>query len=184
VQLGTELELVEHLKQNSLRSGGRFVLRSGEVSSWYLEGRNTTFDGRGALLVGRAVLAVLDPDVDVVGGMTQGADPVALACAMVGALEGRSLRAFSVRKEEKTHGTGGRLVGPVRAGDRAAVVEDTSTTGGALLEVLDVLADAGVEVIQVVVVADRSGGRVAELLAARRLPYRALVTPPDLGVEG
>lgn len=173
--------LVNSLR-SAVRTDGPFMLRSGESSDWYLDARQATFDGEAAVAVGRAVLAELQPQVEAVGGMTMGADPVAVSTAVLAALEGRRLRAFSIRKQAKGHGTGGRLVGPVAAGDRVAVLEDTTTTGGALLEALEVALSEGLVVVQALALVDRSGGRVAELVAERGVPYRALVLPTDLGV--
>jgi orotate phosphoribosyltransferase len=113
-----------------------------------------------------------------------GADPIAVATAVVGQLEGRRLSAFSVRKAAKSHGIGGRLVGPVEKGDRATVVEDTTTTGGALCEAVEVVLEAGLFVLQAVALVDRSGGAAAERLAALSVPYLSLVSPADLGVAG
>jgi len=175
--------LVAHLRAHALRTDGPFTLRSGAVSTWYLDARQTTFHGEGAGVVARSVLGVLVAGVEAVGGMTLGADPIAVATALVGTAAGRPLRAFSIRKAEKEHGAGGRLVGPVAPGDRVAVVEDTTTTGGALLEAIDVLEAAGVEVLQAVALVDRSGGSVASRLRARHIPYVALVLPEHLGVE-
>jgi orotate phosphoribosyltransferase len=118
-----------------------------------------------------------------VGGMTMGADPIAVATALVSSQRGRPLRAFSIRKEAKGHGTGGRLVGPARPGDAVAVLEDTTTTGGALLEAIEVARAVGLEVVQGVSLVDRSGGRVAVLMAAAGVPYTALALPVDLGVS-
>jgi orotate phosphoribosyltransferase len=179
--------LIEHLRRYSLRTDGPFVLRSGAVSSWYLDARQTSYSGDGGLLVGEAVLAALDPNAQALGGMTMGADPVAVATAVVAAGKGRPLRSFSVRKEVKVHGiasdTGmGRLVGPVRPGDRVTVIDDTVTTGGALLEAAGVLGAAGVDVIQAVVLVDRSNGLVAERTRRLGIPFVALLTPDDLGV--
>lgn len=173
--------LADHLRRHALRTG-EFVLRSGARSTWYVDARETTFSGEGARLVASAVLEVLDPAVTALGGPTQGADPIAVATAVVAAGEGRSLKAFSVRARAKEHGLGGRLVGPVGPEDRVAVVEDTTTTGGSLLETVDVLAAAGISVIQGLTLVDRSGGRVAEAFAERAIPYRALLLPADLGV--
>ncbi len=173
--------LVAHLVSRALRTDGPFTLSSGEVSDWYLDGRQTTYDGDGARLVGRCILAVLDEDVTAVGGMTMGADPVAVATAV---LADRPLKAFSIRKQAKGHGTGGRLVGPVGPTDRVAVVEDTVTTGRAMVEAIEVLRSAGIEVAQAVVVVDRSAGSAARRLAALGVPLVALVTPEELGVVG
>jgi len=173
--------LVEHLKTHALRTDGPFQLSSGGVSSWYLDGRQTTFDGTGAQLVGAAVAELLDDDVTAVGGLTMGADPVAVATAMAGA--DRDLKAFSIRKEAKDHGTGGRLVGPITTEDRVALVDDTITTGGAFIDASDALTEAGVTVVQAIAVVDRSGGVVERRLAERGIPFTAVVVPADLGVE-
>lgn len=179
---GVNGDLAAHLRSHALRTGD-FVLRSGARTTWYVDARATTFTGEGAALAAEAVLGVLDPAVTALGGLTQGADPIAVAAALVGTARGRPLKAFSVRAQAKDHGTGGRLVGPVGPGDRVAVVEDTTTTGGSLLEAADVLGAAGIEVVQAVVLVDRSGGRAAAAFVARGIPYRALLGPADLGVE-
>jgi orotate phosphoribosyltransferase len=173
--------LADHLRSHALRIGD-FTLRSGMRSDWYVDARATTFCGEGARLVAAAVLSILDPGVTALGGPTQGADPIAVATAVVAAGEGRSLKAFSVRSRAKEHGVGGRLVGSVGREDRVAVVEDTTTTGGSLLEAVDVLAGEGITVVQGIVLVDRSGGRVGEAFAAWGIPYRALLLPVDLGV--
>lgn len=174
--------LIAHLREHAIRTDGPFTLRSGRVVSWYLDARQTTFDGAGAAIVGEAVLEVLD-DVEAVGGMTMGADPIAVATAITAARQGRPMRAFSIRKEAKGHGTGGRLVGPVHAGDRVAVVEDTTTTGGAFFEAIDVAGAEGLKIVQAVVLVDRSGGKTGDGMDSRGIPYRALLSPSDLGLE-
>ncbi len=173
--------LIAHLVSRALRTDGPFTLSSGEVSDWYLDGRQTTYDGEGGRLVGRCVLTVLDEDVTAVGGMTMGADPVAVATAV---LADRPLKAFSIRKQVKGHGAGGRLVGPIGPGDRVAVVEDTVTTGGAMVEAVEVLRAAGIDVAQAIVLVDRSAGTAARRLAGLGIPLVALATPEELGVAG
>jgi orotate phosphoribosyltransferase len=175
--------LVEHLRAHAVRTDGPFTLRSGAVSDWYIDARQTTFDGAGAITVGEAVLDALDPEVGAVGGLTMGADPIAVATAVAGARAGRPLRAFSVRKETKDHGMGGRLVGPVAPGDVVAVLEDTTTTGSAMFDAIEALSDRGIRIAQVITLVDRSLGIAAAKVAAAGIPYLALVVPQDLGVE-
>ena len=126
-----------------------------------------------------AVLEVVSPRAVAVGGMTMGADPIAVATAT---WSGGKLNAFSIRKSDKDHGTGGRLVGPVGPGDSVIILEDTTTTGGALLEAVEVALDAGLAVIQAISLFDRSGSTVATLMVERGIPYLALATPSELGV--
>ncbi len=174
--------LIDHLIAHAVRTDGPFVLRSGETSSWYIDARQTTFSGRGAMAVGEAVLAHVPDDAVAVGGMTMGADPIAVATAIAAAGHGRDLAAFSIRKESKDHGVGGRLVGPVRPGDRVVALEDTTTTGSALAEAIVALREAGVEVIGAVALVDRSSGAAAGRMDALGVPYLAVVEPSDLGV--
>ncbi|GMQ93430.1 MAG: orotate phosphoribosyltransferase [Acidimicrobiia bacterium] len=172
-----------HLREHAVRTDGPFTLRSGEESSWYIDARQTTFSGEGSKLVGAAVLEEVPDGVDAVGGMTMGADPIAVATAMVAADSGTDLVSFSVRKNAKDHGVGGRLVGPVDAGSRVVALEDTTTTGTTLVEAIEVLQDAGVEVIKAVALVDRSDGTTARRVEALGIPYVAIVTPQDLGME-
>lgn len=176
-------ELVAHLKTHSLRTDGPFTLRSGAQSAWYLDARQTTFDGGGARAVAAAVLDVVEPMVVAVGGMTMGADPIAVATAMLADERGRPMRAFSIRKAEKAHGTGGRLVGPVGPGDRVAILEDTTTTGGAVAEAVEVANSEGLVVAQVIALVDRSDGAALARFADLGLRFDALVSPEDLGVS-
>lgn len=175
--------LIDHLRSHAVRTDGPFILRSGATSDWYIDARQTTFSGDGARAVGAAVLEVIPADVVAVGGMTMGADPIAIATAMVAAESGRTMRAFSIRKESKGHGVGGRLVGPVGSGDRVVVLEDTTSTGAALREAIEALRTEGVVVVCAVSLVDRSDGATASLMERIGVSYTALVVPSDLGVE-
>ena len=180
---GVPAALVDHLRTHSLFTDGPYTLRSGAVSSWYIDARRTTYSGVGGRAVGDAVLGALDPDVTAVGGMTMGADPIAIATAVCAVSAGRAIDSFSIRKEAKGHGMGGRIVGPVSDGAVVAIVDDTVTTGGALTEAIDVVRDAGITVRQVLTLVDRSGGAVADRIAALGIGYRALIPVTALGVD-
>ncbi len=172
--------LVAHLRDHSLRTDGPFTLRSGAVSDWYMDARQTTFSGDGIWAVGEAVTALLDPQVEAIGGLTMGADPIAFAAAAYASQHGRPLDAFSVRKVAKDHGLGGRLVGAVTSGAKICLIDDTSTTGGAMFEALESVLEEGLEVIQSIVLFDRSGSVVSDGMQERGIPYVAALTPEDL----
>ena len=176
-------ELISHLRTYAVRTDGPFTLRSGAVSDWYLDARQTTFSGRGARLVGEVVLAHIDARSQAVGGLTMGADPVAIATAIAADANGRDLVAFSIRKEAKTHGTGGRLVGPVAPGTPVTILEDTTSTGGAMVEAIGAAREAGLEIVHALALIDRSGGAAAERMTPLGVSYSAIITPADLGVE-
>ena len=171
--------LIDHLLKHAVRRGD-FVLKSGQRSDWFIDAKQTTCRPEGMLLVADALLAALPDDVTALGGLTMGADAVAFATAGIAAARGRPLRAFSVRKEEKDHGAGGRIAGALDPGDRVAITEDAVTRGVSMLEAADVVRAAGAEPVLLVPVVDR-GGTVTDLAAAAGLPVHALVTAPDLG---
>lgn len=101
-------------------------------------------------------------DVDSVGGLTLGADPVSYAISYASARDGRPVRAFTVRKEAKSHGTGKLIEGPFRATDKVVVIEDVITTGGSALRAIDAIRGAGATILGVLAVVDREeGGRDA-----------------------
>ncbi|MBA3281453.1 MAG: orotate phosphoribosyltransferase [Acidimicrobiia bacterium] len=171
--------LVEHLLAHSVRTGD-FVLKSGKHSTWFIDAKQTTCSPEGMLLVAEAALAELPPDVTAVGGLTMGADAAAFAIAAVAATQGRMLRAFSVRKEVKEHGGGGRIAGALEPGDRVAITEDAVTRGVSMLEAAEVVRQAGAIPVLLLPVVDR-GGTVTAMAGELGLPVRALVSAPDLG---
>lgn len=173
--------LVAHLLTHSVRTGD-FVLKSGKHSGWFVDAKQTTCRPDGMLLVADAVLGVLPDGVDAIGGLTMGADAVAFSVAAVAALRARPLRSFSVRKEEKDHGAGGRIAGALEPGDRVVVTEDAVTRGVSLLDAAAVVRDAGAEPVLLLAVVDR-GGTVAAMAAEAGLEFRALVTAPELGQD-
>jgi len=173
--------LVDHLRKYSVRTG-TFTLKSGRTSSWFIDSKQTICRPDGILLVADALLAVLPADVTAIGGLTMGADPVAFGVAAIAATRGRPLRSFSVRKEEKDHGGGGRIAGALEPGDRVAITEDTVTRGASVLEAASVVRAAGAFPVIVIPVVDR-GGTCAARCAAEGIAYRAIVTAPDLGFE-
>ena len=161
---------------------GRVTLSSGQEADYYVDLRRITLHGEAAPLVGEVMLDLVeDLDVDAVGGLTMGADPVATAMLHAAARQGRALDAFVVRKAEKTHGLQQRVEGPSVAGRRVLVVEDTSTTGGSPLTAVHALRESGAEVVAVAVIVDRASG-AEEALRAQGLDYRAAYGLTDLGL--
>jgi orotate phosphoribosyltransferase len=136
----------------------------------------------GLALIGPLALAALrdvDWRVQAVGGLTLGADPISYAIAYASADTASPLRAFTVRKEAKAHGTGRLIEGPFHAGDRVAVIEDVITTGGSALRAVEAVRAAGGMVAGVLALVDREeGGRDA--LVSAGLPVVALARASDI----
>ncbi|MDE3044705.1 MAG: orotate phosphoribosyltransferase [Acidobacteriota bacterium] len=176
---GERERVLAHLLAHSVRRGD-FTLKSGRRSSWFIDSKMTICASESMLDVATLVLAELDDDVNAIGGMTMGADGVSFITAGVAATRGRALRAFSIRKEVKDHGAGGRIAGALREGDRVVLTEDTVTRGTTLMDAVRVVREVGASVSLVLAVVDR-GGTVTELAAREGLPFKALFRAPDLG---
>lgn len=136
----------------------------------------------GLALIGPLALATLRGAgwaVDAVGGLTLGADPISYAIAYASAGAPPMVRAFTVRKEAKSHGTGKLVEGPFQSGDRVAVIEDVITTGGSALRACEALGAAGATIVGVLALVDREeGGR--EALESAGLSVLALTTATEI----
>lgn len=161
-------QLLRLLREKSYRyrPDQPFKLVSGRLSPYYVDCRPTTFSAQGLALIGEVFYERLrELQVDAVGGLTLGADPIAHAVALTSYLKGRPINSFSVRKQAKEHGTGGLVVGDVRPGERVVIVEDVVTTGGSTLKAIAAARDYGLQVVKVLILVDREEGgreRVAE----------------------
>lgn len=161
---------------------GTVTLSSGKEADYYVDLRRVTLDAKAAPLIGRVMLDLTkDWEYDAVGGLTLGADPVALSMLHAAAARGRELDAFVVRKAEKTHGLQRRIEGPDIKGRRVLAVEDTSTTGGSVLTAVEALREAGAEVIGVAVIVDRATG-AKERVEAEGCGYLFAYGLDDLGL--
>ena len=173
--------LLSLLAERSARRG-QFTLASGRQSTLYIDARLTTMSPDGLALIGPLALGAIRSagwDVDAIGGLTLGADPVSYAIAYASASTDAPLRAFTVRKEAKAHGTGRLIEGPFREGDRVVVIEDVITTGGSALRAVEAIHAAHGVVIGVLALVDREeGGR--EALESAGLSVLSLARASDI----
>jgi len=169
--------LIALLAERSAKRG-QFTLASGKRSTFYIDARLTTMSPEGLSIIGPLALSVLEESnwrVDAIGGLTLGADPISYAISYASAQSSQPLRAFTVRKEVKDHGTGRLLEGPFRRGDRVAVIEDVITTGGSALRAIEAVRAADGIVAGVLALVDREeGGR--QTIEEAGVPVVALVT--------
>src|SRR5688500_17942717 len=156
--------LIALLATRSTRRG-QSTLGVGKTSAVYIDARLTTMRPDGLSLSGAIGLATLRNEswqIDAIGGLTLGADPIAYAISYASAASEKPLRAFTVRKQAKEHGTGKLIEGPFNAGDRVAIIEDVITTGRSALQAIDAVRSAGGEIAGVLALVDREeGGREA-----------------------
>ena len=173
--------LVSLLAERSTKRG-QFTLASGKQSKYYVDARLTTMSPEGLSLIGPLALSTLLQSgwkVDAVGGLTLGADPISYAISYASAQSDHPLRAFTVRKEVKPHGTGKTIEGPFKEGDRVAVIEDVITTGASALRAIEVVRAANGIVAGVLALVDREeGGRQA--IEASGVPVISLVAASQI----
>ncbi len=177
-------ELKALILEKSLKFGD-FILASGKKAKYYLDGKQTTLDSRGATLIGEGILDMLLSDgalPKAVGGMSIGADPITAAVITVAGVRGLDLKGFLVRKESKGHGTNKYVEGPIKAGDEVVVVEDVVTTGGSSLVAIERLEAEGIKVVGVIAIVDRMEGG-AQAFADRGYRFRSLLTIQDFGID-
>ena len=178
-----KLRLVELIKELAVVHG-RVTLSSGIEADYYVDLRRATLHHEAAVLIGKVMLdlmhhAGLQPQS--VGGLTMGADPVAVAMLHQAAVRGIHLDAFVVRKEAKTHGMGRLVEGPDVAGRDVVVLEDTSTTGGSPLTAAKALVAAGANVLGVMTVVDRNTG-ARQAIESEGFSYHSAISLSDLNL--
>jgi orotate phosphoribosyltransferase len=156
---------------------GDFVLRSGARSSYYLD--KYRFETRPELLEALGA-RIADAVAEVEPEATRLAGPELGAVALVAAASLESRLPFViVRKQEKSYGTARRLEGEFEPGERVCIVEDVVTSGGAALQAVAALREAGLECGAAICVVDREeGGR--EALAAHAVRLRPLFLASEL----
>jgi orotate phosphoribosyltransferase len=174
-------DLKRLLIERSVRTGD-FILASGKSSSFYVDARMTTMSPEGLAIIGPLALQLIERrgwSPDSVGGLTLGADPVAFSISRASVDRPPLLRAFTVRKQPKTHGTGNLIEGPFKPDDKVLIVEDVITTGKSALQAIDAVMEAGAQVIGVLAVVNRDEGGV-EVIRDRGFETISLVSIKDL----
>jgi orotate phosphoribosyltransferase len=160
-------QLFKLLKGKALKKG-RFVLSSGKISNYYLDGRVITLTPEGAFLAANIILDFIKKKkVDAIGGPTLGADPIVGAIAAISHIRRMPLETFIVRKAAKEHGAKRQIEGPVlKKGNKVIIIDDVATTGKALIEAKIALDKIGVSIISALVIVDRCEGAEENLRKA------------------
>ena len=155
---------------------GEFTLRSGAKSSYYID--KYLFTTRPALLrqLADALTGHIPTGVDRIAGTVLGAIPLATALSLQSGLP-----MVMIRAEKKEYGTAKQIEGTLQKGERVLLVEDVVTTGGAALAAVELLRDAGADVVGTLAVVDREEGG-PEAFRAAGVPFEALFTKSSLGL--
>jgi orotate phosphoribosyltransferase len=173
--------LIDELREHALVLG-EVVLSSGQTAEYYVDARRALLRPAGFRAAGELIAAAaVRRGAEAVGGPVMAAIP--LACAAIAVPEGDDLVGFFVRKETKSHGLQRMVEGPVEAGTRVLVVEDTVTTGGSTIAAVERIREHGLEIVGGVCIVDRLAGGAEAIAAAIGGPFEALVTIDDIYPE-
>jgi len=119
-------------------------------------------DPRGKALIGEIVYSKIKRlGIDGIGGLTMGADPIAISTSLISYQKGKGIKSFSIRKAAKGHGTAKRVEGEMQPGEKVVIVDDVITSGNSVIEAIEAAKDYGLNVIKVIILVDREeeGGR-------------------------
>ena len=177
-------ELIQIVRAKSFQYSPEpvFKLVSGRMSQYYVNCKPTTLSPRGMYLAGHLIYdAVRDCNVQGIGGLTFGADPIAMAVAYTSELKKNPIKAFSIRKTQKDHGIVKWIEGDLNPGDRVAVIDDVVTTGGSTIKAIERARAEGMEVVKVVILVDRQEGGL-ENVQKQVADVESIITVRDLRV--
>lgn len=133
-----------------------FRLVHGGMSSFYFNCKKVTLDPEGQYLIGNLVFDLIKfTSAAGIGGLTLGADPIAISVAYTSWLREKPIKAFVVRKKAKSHGSMSQIEGNLEPGERVVVVDDVITTGGSTITAIQACTEAGLYVVKVVALIDR-----------------------------
>ena len=175
-------ELIQIICEKSFKYSQEpsFKLVSGKMSHFYVNCKPTTMSPRGMFLVGHLVFdAIKDLKPDGIGGLTFGADPVAVATAFVSELKAIPVNAFSIRKTQKDHGIVRWIEGDMNPGQRVVIIDDVVTTGGSTIKAIERARSEGLEVVKAVILVDRQEGGL-ENIREHVTDVTAIITRDDL----
>lgn len=172
-------ELRDIVKRDAVKFG-KFTLASGKESDLYVDLRKVTLLPKGAYLIGSIIYDMIkDRSVEAIGGLSLGADPIAVAVSLAAYQKGQEINAFLVRKEKKEHGMKNAIEGPIKTGQKVVIVDDVITTGSSTITAIQQAEAAGLKVDLVVAILDRlEGGRAA--IESMGHEVRTLFTRNDL----
>jgi orotate phosphoribosyltransferase len=174
-------ELIKILCEKSFKYSPEptFKLVSGKLSRFYVNCKPTILNPRGMYLVGHLVFEMVkDLNLNGIGGLTFGADPIAMATAFASELKGRPIKAFSIRKTQKNHGIIKWVEGDMNPGDRVVIIDDVATTGGSTIKAIERARSEGLDVVKAVVLVDRQEGGLENIL--QHVEAAAVITKDEL----
>lgn len=190
-------QFIQLALDNQVLKFGEFVLKSGRISPYFFNagllasGEMLSLLARGyadalAEKMAEQMNGAAEQELVIFGAAYKGIPFVAATAQALWLYHGINAKWGYNRKEAKTHGEGGNLVGADVNGNAVWVLDDVITAGTAMREVVEILEQAGASVAGIIVALDRKEKGLAERSAIQELaetldvPVRALVDIDDL----
>ncbi|WP_333613840.1 orotate phosphoribosyltransferase [Psychrobacter sp.] len=190
-------QFIQLALDNQVLKFGEFVLKSGRISPYFFNagllasGEMLSLLARGyadalAEKMAEPMNGAAEQELVIFGAAYKGIPFVAATAQALWLHHGINAKWGYNRKEAKTHGEGGNLVGADVNGKAVWVLDDVITAGTAMREVVEILEQAGARVAGIIVALDRKEKGLAERSAIQELaetldvPVRALVDIDDL----
>jgi len=159
--------LIEMILEKSfqLSDSPTFKLASGRLSNFYINCKPTTLNPEAMNLIGNIIFdKIKNANIDAIGGLSFGADPIANSVAIISYQKGTPIKSFSVRERTKDHGIIKNIEGDVHKGERAVIIDDVITTGESTIKAITSAKDAGLDIVKVIALVDREEGGKEEIL--------------------
>ncbi|MGO2278894.1 MULTISPECIES: orotate phosphoribosyltransferase [unclassified Psychrobacter] len=189
-------QFIQLALDNQVLKFGEFVLKSGRISPYFFNA-GLLATGEMLSLLARGYADALaeqmganngdnEQELVIFGAAYKGIPFVAATAQALWLHHGINAKWGYNRKEAKTHGEGGNLVGADVTGKAVWVLDDVITAGTAMREVVEILEQAGASVAGIIVALDRKEkgqaehSAIQELAATLEVPVRALVDIDDL----
>lgn len=185
------LKLLNYLAQFAYKydRDNPLTLSSGALSHEYLDCKLALSNPKVLNILGKVFYKSLIPGIEAIGGLTMGADPIAIStsCFSAKCMFQTPINWFSVRKEPKAYGQNKFIEGLVSVGQRVAVVDDVVTKGQSTIKAINICRDFGLEVAQVLVLVDRQEYNGMENIckaAGKGAEVSAIFTKSDIEKRG
>lgn len=172
-------KLLELLKKDAFFEK-KVKLSSGKISNYYVDVRRVSLSPQGVYLISNLIWKIIkNLDIDAVGGPTLGADPLVSGVCYIAYKNKKDIKGFLIRKTPKKHGGKKMIEGQdIKAGERVMLFDDVATSGGSIVESIEILKNSKVKVIGAVTVIDREEG-AKEALSKIGCPLFSLFTKSD-----
>jgi len=166
--------LVEQLKSCGAIKYGHFVLTSGAVSDYYVDIKKASTNPIVLKTIASHMESIAMQDYDVIAGMELGAVPLIVALSLR-----TNIPFVIIRKEKRKHGTGKQIEGPSVTNKKVLIVEDVTTSGGSVVNTIQILRQNNAKLDKVITVVDRESG-ARKKIEQLDLQFIPLITVDDI----